>query len=69
MTNNNINTSQHKAAQVAGFMFLFSFIVPTLNWVFVLSPFIVAENAIATANNILSNESLFRIGISIELIM
>ncbi len=64
-----IDISQRKAARVAGFMFLFSFIVPTLNWTFVLSKFIVAENAIATANNIIANELLFRIGISIELVM
>jgi hypothetical protein len=69
MTNHAVDTSQRKAARVAGFMFLFSFIVPTLNWIFVLSKFIVAENAIATANNIMANELLFRIGISIELIM
>jgi len=69
MTNHIDDTSQHKVAKVAGFMFLFSFIVPTLNWAFVLSKFIVAENVIATAKNIMSNELLFRIGITIELIM
>ena len=64
-----IDTSQRKAARVAGFMFLFSFIVPTLNWALVLSKFIVTENVIATAKNIMANELLFRIGITIELIM
>ncbi len=64
-----IDTSQRKAAKVAGFMFLFSFIVPTLNWAFVLSKFIVAENVISTAKNIMANELLFRIGITIEMIM
>jgi len=64
-----IDTSQRKAARVAGFMFLFSFIVPTLNWIFVLHKFIVAENVMATAKNIMANELLFRIGITIELIM
>ena len=64
-----IDTSQRKAAKVAGFMFLFSFIVPTLNWAFVLSKFIVVENVISTAKNIMANELLFRIGITIELIM
>jgi hypothetical protein len=61
--------SQHKAARVAGFMFLFSLIVPFLNWTFVLSKLVVAENVMATANNIMANELLFRIGITIELIM
>jgi hypothetical protein len=64
-----IDTSQHKAARVAGFMFLFSLIVPLLNWTFVLSKLVVAENVIATANNIMANEFQFRIGITIELIM
>lgn len=69
MTNRITGTSQRKAAKVAGFMFLFSLIGPLLNWTLVLSKFIVAENVIATANNIMANELLFRIGITIELIM
>ncbi len=68
-SNKIINASQHKAVKVAGFMFLFAFIVPTLNWAFVLSKLIVAENVMATAKNIMANELLFRIGITIELIM
>ncbi len=64
-----VDTSKSKVVRVAGFMFLFSFIVPTLNWAFILSKFIVAENVILTANNIMANELLFRIGITIELIM
>ena len=64
-----IDTSQRKAARVAGFMFLFSFIVPTLNWACVLSKFIVEDNVIATANNIIANELLYRIGITVEIIM
>jgi len=64
-----VDTSQRKVVRVAGFMFLFSLIVPLLNWTFILSKLIVAENVIATANNIMANELLFRIGISIELIM
>ena len=66
---NPMDTSQPKAARVAGFMFLFSFIVPLLNFTFGLSPLIVAEDVLATANNILANELQFRIGITIELIM
>ncbi len=69
MTNHIDDTSHRKAARVAGFMFLFSLIVPLLNWTFVLSKFIVAENVIATAKNIMANELLFRIGNTIELIM
>jgi hypothetical protein len=61
--------SLRKAARVAGFMFLFSSIVPLLNWTFVLSKLIVAENVMATADNIMANGLLFRIGITVELIM
>ena len=69
MTNRTADISQRKAAKIAGFMFLFAFIVPTLNWAFVLSKFNVVNDALATANNILANEFLFRIGLFIELIM
>ena len=69
MSKNISDKSQRLAVKVAGFMFLFAFIVPTINWALVLSKFNVAENAIATANNIMANEFLFRIGISIELFM
>lgn len=50
-------------------MFLFAFIVPTLNWTFLLSKLVVEENVIATGNNIRTNELLFRIGMTIELFM
>ena len=69
MTNHIANNSQHKAAKVAGIMFLFSLIVPTLNWAFILSKLVVAENAIATANNIMAHVFQFRIGSTVELIM
>jgi uncharacterized protein DUF4386 len=64
-----VDTSQHRAARVAGFMLLFSLIAPLLNWTFALSKLIVADDAIATADNILANEFLFRIGIAGELFM
>lgn len=69
MTKHIPDTSQHRAARIAGFMFLFAFIVPTLNWALVQSKFIVAESVLATAKNIMANELLFRMGIAIELIM
>ncbi|MCM1986892.1 DUF4386 domain-containing protein [Methanococcoides seepicolus] len=69
MTNSITDTSQRKAVRVAGFMFLFSLMVPFFNWTFVLSKLIVAENVMATANNIVANQLLFRIGMTIELIM
>lgn len=69
ITNNVFKESQHNVAKIAGFMFLFAFIVPTLNWALVLSKFIVPGNFITTGNNIMTNDFLFRIGLSIELIM
>ena len=69
MKNHAAGAQQEKVVKVAGFMFLFAFIVPTLNWTFVLSKFIVADNVIATAQKIVDNELLFRIGNTIELFM
>jgi hypothetical protein len=69
MTKHVVDTSQRKAVKVAGLMFLFSLIVPLLNWTFVLSKFNIAGDPIATAKNIMANELLFRFGITIELIM
>ena len=62
-------TKNSTIVKVAGFMFLFAFIGPTLNWAFTLSKFIVKENVIATANNVMENQLLFRVGITIELFM
>lgn len=63
MTNLIADTPRRKAARIAGVLFLLSFMVPFLNWIFVLSRFIVAGNAVDTARSILANEALFRIGI------
>ena len=67
-TARNIDSSQRIAARIAGFMFLFVLIDVMLNWV-VFSKLIVPENVIATANNIMTNELLFRIGITNELLL
>ena len=61
--------SIQKHARIAGIFFLFNFLIPSMNWSFVLSKFAVAGNVTATANNILNNEFLFRLGISFELLM
>lgn len=63
------DSSQRKAVKVAGLFFILNLLVPLFNWSFVLSKFTVAENVIATAKNIMVNELLFRIGITIELFM
>lgn len=61
-------TLLRKAARIAGLMLLLSLMVPTLNWVFVLSRFIVPRNEIETAHNVLANEFLFRVGVVGDLI-
>ncbi len=63
------DTSHRNTVKVAGFMFLFTFIVPTINWAFVLSKLNIEGNAVATAKSIIANEFLFRLGITIELFM
>ena len=68
MTNHKEDASLSKTARLAGVLFLCTFILPTLIWIFVTSRFIVAGNAVAAANNIMANELLFRIGIIAELI-
>lgn len=69
MTNQGVATSQRKVVKIAGFMFLFAFIIPTLNWTLVLATFNVPGDALTTAKNILANTFLFRLGISVELLM
>jgi len=62
------DTSQHKAARIAGFMFLFILTAIVLNSI-VFSKLIVVGNVLATAENLMSNALLFRIGIANELIL
>ena len=68
MTDYNVDSSQRKAAKIAGFMFLLIVIGWTLNWIFVDSKLQGVGNAMATANNIRAHELLFRIGMANELI-
>jgi hypothetical protein len=68
MTNNIVDSSQRKAAKIAGFMFLLIVTGWTLHWIFVDSRLHAAGNVMATAKNIMANELLFRIGIADELI-
>jgi len=68
MTSYAIDTTQRKAAKVAGCIFLFIVIGWILHWVFVDSKLYVKGNVAATINNIMANELLFRIGITDELI-
>lgn len=62
------NKNQIVITKTAGTLFILCFILPTLNWVFIMSGF-VTNNPVTTSENILANEKLFRYGLSIELLM
>jgi hypothetical protein len=68
MTNCTIESSKRIASKLAGFMFLFILIGYILYGIFVLPIFTVTGNVMATVNNIIANEWLFRIGITYELV-
>jgi hypothetical protein len=69
MTNCSTNVSLRKAARIAGFGYLIIFITGIFSNFFVLERHIVPGNAAITANNIMANYSLFRIGILSFIIM
>jgi hypothetical protein len=69
MKNNVTNTSLSKNARIAGLSFLFVLTGYTLSWIFIYARLIEAGNAMTTANNIMINELLFRIGIASDLII
>ena len=68
MTDYNVDSSQRKAAKVAGGIFLFIVIGWTLHWVLVDSKLHVTGNVAATINTIMAKELLFRIGLMDELV-
>ncbi|MFH0990097.1 MAG: DUF4386 domain-containing protein [bacterium] len=61
-------TSTQKNARIAGLLYLLMGITGAFGLMYVPSKIIVAGNAAATANNIMTSESLFRIGIVSNLI-
>lgn len=58
-----------KAGRIAGITFLFNLIVPTLGYVFIQSQLLVEGNPGLTAENIINNELLFRLGILLEMFL
>ena len=58
-----------KAGRIAGITFLFNLIVPTLGYIFIQSELFVQGNLSLTAENILDNEGLFRLGILLEVFL
>jgi Domain of unknown function (DUF4386) len=67
MTTTTIDEAQRKAARVAGFAFLFTFVIVILANFGINERLNVAGNAAETARNILAHERLFRIGIACDL--
>ena len=69
MTNRIADISLRKAARIAGFGYLIIFMSGIFANFFVLQSLIVPGDAATTANNIMANELLFRIGIFSFVIM
>jgi hypothetical protein len=69
MANHNTETSQRKAARIAGFFYLIIIITSLLSMVFIESKIVVPGNDAATLNNITANTLLFRIGTAYDLLM
>ena len=63
-----IDESQRKAARVAGFAYLFTFVTVVLVNFGIHERLIIAGNAAETARNIMAHERLFRVGIASDLI-
>ena len=62
MTISTIDESQRKAARVVGFTYLFALVPAVFAEFYVRGTLIVADNALATAQNIMAHERLFRLG-------
>lgn len=69
MTLRTIEPTQHTAAKVAGFLYLFTMAISIFTEVYVRGRLIVGGDAVQTARNIVASERLFRIGIASDLIM
>lgn len=68
MKTSTIDQSQLKAAKVAGFTFIFAIAIVIFSNYSVNFRFIIPDNAVATAHNIMVHETLFRINIFSNLI-
>ena len=68
IASNTINPSQRRAAKVAGLSFVFAIVIVIFSNYNVNFRFIIPNNAVDTARNILVHETLFRINIVSNLI-
>ena len=69
MTSSISDISQQKSARVAGLAYVLIIVLAILKVNFLESNLIVSGDDAATANNIMANELLFRIGVASEIIM
>ncbi|MGH6711236.1 MAG: DUF4386 domain-containing protein [Bradyrhizobium sp.] len=68
MTNRALESSPQTYARVGGILYLFIIVAALFGEVFVRGTLIVEGDAAATANNILSSETLFRVGLAGEML-
>ena len=68
MTISILDESQRKAARVAGFTLLFAIAIVIISNYSVSFRYIIPDNAVDTAQNIMAHETLFRINIACNLI-
>jgi hypothetical protein len=68
MTAVTIDDTQRRAARVVGFCYLFAMVLAIFGENYVRGSLLVADNATATAQNIMAHERLFRVGIVGELL-
>jgi hypothetical protein len=68
MTISIIDDAQRKAAKVAGISCLFAFAIVVYSNFAIVEPLIVSGDAVATANNIVAHQSMFRIGVACDVI-
>lgn len=59
--------SLNKAGLIAGLMFIFNLIIPTLGYVFIQSQLLVKSSNLSTSANIIDNQGVFSFGIISEL--
>ena len=69
MAQKTIEISQNKAAKVAGLAYVLIIIIPLLSMLIIDSKITVSGDIVATINNIIANELLYRIDTTITLLM
>lgn len=69
MTTGTVEVSPQVYARIGGFLYLMIIIAGALGEIFIRGKLIVSGNAMATANNIMASQSLWRIGITGDLMV